>query len=120
MSQTSTSSVSILKCKALQKPGSSLLGFVEARLASGMVISDITVHRKGEKLWASPPSKPMIGSDGTVMRDQSSGKLRYTPVISFSDDKTRWRWSDSVVAAVREQHPEMLSDGEAQNRSPWE
>lgn len=118
MSQANQSIV-VTKCRPIQKEGSTLRGFIEAAFPSGLVISDISIGRKGDRVWASPPSKPMVGADGTVRRDDT-GKIKYVPIISFSDDKTRWRWSDSVVAAVREQHPEMLSDGEAQHSSPWE
>lgn len=57
---------------------------------------------------ASPSSKAMISKDSTVMRE-AGNKIRYTPVVSLRDKAMRNRWSDAVIAALKEQRPEMLA-----------
>jgi hypothetical protein len=85
----------------------SLLGFAVIQAPSGLIFHDVAIHRQGDSMWAMPASKPMLSRDGTQMKD-AAGKLRWQPIISFADRKTRERWSSSVVAAVKEQRPEVL------------
>jgi hypothetical protein len=83
----------------------SLLGFARVELPSGMVVVDVTVLTGERGPWASPPSKPMIASDGVVMKD-SDGKIRYTPIIDFVSKDVRN--SAAVIEAMRASHPEAL------------
>jgi hypothetical protein len=85
-----------------------LRGFARVRMPSGMVLHDVAVHQQNGTAWASPASKPMIGRDGTVMRD-TTGKIQYTPVVAFTSRELRDRFSASVVAALRDRFPEALS-----------
>jgi len=89
-------------------PRNSLLGFAKVELPSGMIISDVTILTGANGPWASPPSKPQVSRDGTVMKD-AGGKVRYAPIIEFKDKATRDRWSRSVIDALRASHPEVLS-----------
>ena len=92
----------------------SLVGFAKVELPSGMIIADVTVLTGPHGPWARPPSKPMVGSDGVVMKD-ASGKVRYSPIIEFTSKEVRNRFSASVIEAVQAAHPEALaSDGGAQ------
>lgn len=86
----------------------SLRGFCTVRFPSGMIVADVTLHRSSGKLWASPPSKPMLDRDGVVMRDAETGKIRYSPIITFASKEIRDRWSAQVVEAVRRAHPEAV------------
>ena len=85
-----------------------LRGFARVRLPSGMVIHDVAIHLKDGRAWASPPGRPMIGRDGTQMRDRD-GKVQFAPVITFSDRVTHDRFSDAVLAALRSSRPEALT-----------
>jgi DNA-binding cell septation regulator SpoVG len=96
----------ILDWRPLRK--NSLLGFAKVELPSGMIIADVTVLTGTNGPWASPPSKPMIGSDGTVMKDSTTGKIRYSPIIEFTSKQVRTRFSDAVIEAVQQSHPEAL------------
>ena len=102
--------IRIRSWRPIAKPGSTLLGFAEVQLPSGMIIADITVHSRDGKTWASPPSKMMVDRDGAIIRD-GSGKAKYSPIITFTDTRTRSRWSEAVVAAVQCEHPEALPGG---------
>jgi hypothetical protein len=84
-----------------------LLGFATVRVPSGLLFHDVAIHRQNGSAWASPASKPMTDRNGGVMRD-GEGRVRYTPVVSFSDKTVRTRWSNAVVAALKEQRPEAL------------
>jgi hypothetical protein len=85
-----------------------LLGFATVQMPSGLVFHDCGVHRTGDRLWVSPASKPMLDRNGTQMWD-AAGKLRWTPIVSFKDKPTRDKWSNAVISALKEQHPEVLS-----------
>jgi DNA-binding cell septation regulator SpoVG len=101
-----SASLKILDWRPLTK--GALRGFAKVELPSGMIISDVTILTGNNGPWASPPSKPQIGRDGTVMKD-ASGKIKYTPIIEFTDKATRGRWSTAVVDALRQAYPEALA-----------
>ena len=101
------SGVRILDWRALRK--NSLIGFAKAELPSGMVIADVTVLTSEGGAWASPPSKPMIGRDGSVMKD-ANGKIKYQPIIEFTSKNVRDKFSRAVVEALRAAHPEALEN----------
>lgn len=88
----------------------SLRGYCKVRFASGIEIADIGVHQAGSKIWAAPPSKPMLNRDGAALRDEG-GKIKYAPVISFQTHGVRSSWSRQIIAALREQYPEALAEG---------
>ena len=86
-----------------------LRGFARVRLPSGMVLVDCALHvGSNGRAWASPASKPMLDRNQNVMRD-AEGKIRYVPTLEFVDKSTRDRFSDAVVAAVRERYPDALT-----------
>ena len=96
--------IRVLDWKPLRK--NSLLGFAKVELASGLIISEIALMSGERGAWASPPGRPMIGRDGVALKDH--GKLRYQQIIEFRDRATRDRWSNAVVDALRQQHPDAL------------
>jgi hypothetical protein len=82
-----------------------LCGFADVHLPSGMILHRCSVFSKDAKAWASPPSKQVVGRDGTVQR-AADGKARYEPTVSFVDRATQERWSSAVIEALRIAHPE--------------
>jgi hypothetical protein len=88
-----------------------LRGFLTATMPSGVVLHEVAIHVSENKPWASPPSKPMIDRDGVALKNPA-GKMRYSPVVSFTDKITRDRWSAAVIAALIAAHPDVL-DGAA-------
>jgi hypothetical protein len=82
-------------------------GFADVHLPSGMVLHRCSIFAKDDKTWASPPSKQVIGRDGTVQKT-ADGKTRYEQVVSFVDRPTQERWSAAVIEALRIAHPEAL------------
>jgi hypothetical protein len=63
--------IKILDWRTLRK--GSLLGFAKVEFRSGLIISDVTILTSEKGPWASPPSKPMIGRDGAIMKATVSG-----------------------------------------------
>ena len=87
----------------------SLRGFVTISMPSGMIVREVSVYATNGKVWAKPPSKPMIDRNGCVMLDDA-GKRRYAQIIEFSSAEIRHRWSEAVVAALLAAHPEALDE----------
>jgi hypothetical protein len=85
-----------------------LRGFCDVVMPSGMKLHRCSIFAKDGKAWAGPPSKQVIGKDGTVQRD-ANGKVRYEPTVSFADRATQDRWSEAVITALRAAHPEALA-----------
>ena len=86
-----------------------LRGFAKVRMPSGMIFAEVAVHVRDGRAWASPPSKPVLTRDGQHMRG-SDGKLLWTQLIIFANRELRDRWSDAVLAALRQSHPHALDE----------
>jgi DNA-binding cell septation regulator SpoVG len=97
----------LLAFKPLRK--GSLIGFAEVTLPNGLTISDIPVCTSHGKVWASLPSKAILDRDGRHV--EQDGKRKYVPILQWADRSTNDRWSDAVIALVRERHPDALDDG---------
>ncbi len=91
-------------------PKNSLRGFATVELPIGLTIADIPVLIGKNGPWASLPSKPQIDRDGTHKRD-ANGKPLYVAILSWRDRELSARFSDSVVALVRDADAHAL-DGE--------
>jgi hypothetical protein len=59
-----------------------LRGFAKVAMPS-IILNEMVILDSAETLWASTPSKAMIGSDGIAMKDRS-GRTRYAPIIKFT------------------------------------
>jgi hypothetical protein len=90
----------------------SLRGFARIRFRSGLVIAEITIHVTNGRPWASPPARQILDRNGAPMRDEN-GKTRWQPLITFATKAHRDDWSDQVVAAVLEAHPNALAEENA-------
>ena len=99
-------------------PRNTLCGFAAIQHVSGLILSDVTVHQKGERVWASPPGKPKLDPNGTALRDRETGKVDYAQIIWFADDTLRRRWSDAVVDAVKRDFPEAFAPQPAAAPAP--
>lgn len=88
-----------------------LLGFCRVRLPSGMILHNVAVHTKNGKFWSTPSSKPRLGRDGLQMRDPTTGKLLWSPIVSFEPNSVRDRFSAQVIEALRRAFPDALPSG---------
>jgi hypothetical protein len=90
-----------------------LRGFAEIVIAEmRLKIRDVAIHQKGESRWVQLPAKPQI-KDGALVRDPSTGKIQYTPVMEFDGRAVRDAFSTAAINAVLERAPEAFAlDGE--------
>jgi hypothetical protein len=95
-----------------------LLGFCRVRLPSGMILSDVAVHTKNGKFWATPAGKPRLGRDGLQMTDPTTGKLQWSPIIAFETKQISDRFSAQVIEALRRGFPDALPDPAAAEPAP--
>jgi hypothetical protein len=104
--------VSLLDWKPLRK--NTLVGFACVNVRRiNLRIDDVAIHQKGGSRWASLPSKPMVDRSGAVLRDQQTGKVKYSPILQWGDRKTSEAFSQAVVTALLAAHPTALDDGGA-------
>jgi hypothetical protein len=85
-----------------------LRGVADVHLPSGMILHRCSIFAKDDKAWASPPSKQVIGRDGTVQKT-ADGKARYEATVSFVDRVTQERWSTAVIEALQAAYPAVLA-----------
>jgi hypothetical protein len=86
----------------------SLRGFANVQFPSGTILLDVRLMHTRD-WWVAPPSRPMIGRDGTVLRD-ANGNILYSEIIEFASKEIRNRWSAAIVDALRAAHPEVFED----------
>jgi hypothetical protein len=86
-----------------------LIGFANVAFPSGMCVGEIQIHRRGDKCWAAPPARPWLyDHDNELVRD-ADGRVKWAnDLINFLDHGSRRRWSEQVLAALREAKPEVL------------
>jgi hypothetical protein len=85
-----------------------LVGFFSAGLPSGLDLHELMLHHRDGSWWLSFPSKPMLGGDGTALRDDR-GKIRYSaPLVSFANRQARDRFTEQVLAALRLAQPQVF------------
>lgn len=94
----------LISFKPLRK--NSLFGFATVELAGGLTVRDCPVCGGGGKFWAAFPGAPQIDRDGRQI--EVDGKKQFSVILSWASRETRARWSEAVVALVREQHPGVL------------
>jgi hypothetical protein len=102
MSEHTRMPVMILEWKPMNR--NTLFGFAKLQLGA-LTISDCPVHETAGRKWVGLPSKPMIDGDGNAKRDDA-GKLRYAPLLQWATKAASDRFSDSVIAALEEKHPD--------------
>lgn len=90
------------------RSGRTLRGFASVRVGRGMILRDLSVHVGDGKRWVGMPGKPIVGRDGSVHRD-AAGKVKYTPIVEWTDREAADRFRHAVLAAVEAEHPEALA-----------
>jgi hypothetical protein len=83
-----------------------LVGYASVRFGSGLIVSEIGVFVRGERVWCAPPAKPLT-KDGSPILDER-GKPRWLPLIGFATHGVRSSWSRQIIAAIQRQYPEAL------------
>jgi len=76
-----------------------LQGFFRLQLPSGLIISNLTLHQKGDKRWVGLPGIPQI-EDGRHRVDPATGKGLYTRALEISDRQRRDKFTEQALAAI--------------------
>jgi hypothetical protein len=87
----------------------SLRGFAKVRLGRSLLINDIPVLYSNGRAWAGMPGKPLIGADGTGLRDDK-GRQRYVSVLEWTKRESSDRFSEAVIAAIERLHGSLSSE----------
>jgi hypothetical protein len=82
------------------RESNTLRGFCSLRLASGLVLRDVSVHQQGNRRWVGLPGKPQLDTEGRQRVDPSTGKKLYAPCVEIPDKPTRDRFQAAALAAV--------------------
>jgi hypothetical protein len=82
-----------------------LRGFAEVQFWTGAIWGGIGLHQAGDRVWASPPARPMVDSNGAVLRDEK-GKVRYFQIIRFANHACQRQWSELVTRTVLDAYPD--------------
>lgn len=80
-----------------------LRGFAKIRLGKWMILHDVAVHAGSGRRWATAASKPQI-KDGAVVKGDD-GKMKYVPIVEWTDREASESFSEGVIAAVESLHP---------------
>jgi hypothetical protein len=68
------------------------------------------VHEKNGQRWVGLPARPQLTKDGSVRRDDQTGKTLYANILEITDKSTRDRFSERTVAALVAAFPEAFDD----------
>jgi hypothetical protein len=83
-----------------------LFGFAVVTVAElKLTIRDVAIHQKADSRWAQLPAKPQV-KDGALIKDASTGKIAYVPVMEFTNKAVRDAFSQAVISAVLEHAPD--------------
>jgi hypothetical protein len=99
--------ITIAEFKPLYR--ATLRAFFTAGMPSDLVLHELALHHRDGAWWVQPASKPMLSKDGTALRDES-GRIRYSPIVSFRTKEARDRFNRAVLDALRRAHPEVFAE----------
>jgi hypothetical protein len=84
----------VTEFKPMQK--NTLQGFFSLELTSGIVIKDMTLHRKGDKQWVSFPARPY---------QDKEGNQKWAKIIEIPDQERWWHFNSKALEAVAKYQP---------------
>jgi hypothetical protein len=91
-----------------RSPASSLRGFFDLQIPRWHLrLSGCTLNASHGKYWIGLPSRPLIDRDGHALRDDA-GKIRYEPIITFTDNDRRNRFTEATLAAIAAHDPTLF------------
>jgi hypothetical protein len=92
----------------------SLHGFVDVVINElKLRIIAAPVHESHGKRWLGSPARPQVDRDGTVRRDERSGKILYVPVLQFTDKRYGDAFGERVIANLLAKWPGAFDNDDA-------
>ena len=83
-----------------------LVGFADIFIRDmQLVIRDISLHQKNAARWASLPARPMVLKDGSIAKDETTGKAKFIAILEFASRDVSTAFSSAVIAAVLAHSP---------------
>jgi hypothetical protein len=100
----------IRKFTPYRNAAGTVLGYLDVQLASGMIINGcrLMVGPAGRH-WIAPPSQQQTNKDGCPRLDPN-GKPIWSQIIEFVDNKTRDRFGELILGALRRDYPDAFGD----------
>ena len=96
---------------------SAKLGSVDVVVTSWAIkFPGCSVTRTQYGFFVHMPSAPMLGKDGSIIKDER-GKGQYKPAAIWLDKKVARRFSEAVLSAIRTRCPTMLEAGSHEARA---
>jgi hypothetical protein len=108
MSETPRKRVRLLKFVPLRK--NALRGFCDIELPNGMRIFGCPVLASRGRVWATLPGRPQLDRAGHQV--QIDGKGQFAKIMEWNSRGLSDAFSEALVALVREQYPDALTDQE--------
>lgn len=93
--------VELLEFKHINKGAA--VGVARIKLGRALIVNDVMLLSSNGLVWANAPGKPQVGRDGMALKDDR-GKIKYTPILEWTDKESRERFSAAVIAAVEAKH----------------
>lgn len=87
-----------------------LRGFAKVELGA-LILNELPVHVTQGREWVGMPSRPRIKEDGSRIMD-ARGRPAWDNLAQWKTKEQGDRFSASVVAAIKEQYPTALDEGE--------
>jgi hypothetical protein len=108
-----TAAAKIRRWQQYRNAAGTMLGYLSAEMPSGMIINDLKLMRGPEgKFWIAMPAVKQVGKDSKPRLD-ASGKAVWTQFVEFSNSVARQQFSNLILDALRERHPEAFEDAGA-------
>ena len=82
-----------------------LIVVASVELEIGLRIHDVLIFETNGKPWIALPSKPLLGSDGCQLIDESNSKPAYQPMLAWRDQKLADAFRRAVIKLIAEAHP---------------
>ena len=99
--QRSSGSISCLAFTPIDRRGS-LVGFADLHILGYRIrLFSCTVHEQNGKRWVGLPGRPWVNSNGELVRDETTGKVKYQPVLAFDSKDILDRFSVAAITAIK-------------------
>jgi hypothetical protein len=89
-----------------------LRGFATVELPIGLKLVDCPVLVSNGKAWVNLPSKPVLDRDG-LQKTDVRGKPAYAAILEWRSRDLSERFSEAVITAIRQRHPDAVDGGGA-------
>ena len=102
----------IRRFQPYRNQSNTMLGYVDARLPSGMITNANRLMRgPNGKPWIAPPAVPQRNKDGSAKLG-SNGKALWSEIIEFDSKAAREKYQELILEALRREHPEVLDEAQ--------